>query len=220
MKSKLQNLILQAHHVFLVGPMPFSLSHFKKTWAKLNEESALIFYIDGGAKHKMRIEKTLKFSPQSLVIGDNDSSDGPMDILKENQNCSDLAFALNLLHRSGLKVQTLKAFGFLGLSGRLDHLLINIGEFDRFLKKSKLKTLTEVMLDDKVTLFKKGPLKKEIRGTFSVITLERQKISISGQCRYALKKSFLDPLSSRGLSNVGEGVIQFTCETTAFILQD
>ena len=220
MKSNLQNLILQAHHVFLVGPMPFSLSHFKKSWGAMSDESALIFYIDGGVEHKIKIEKTLKLSPQSLVIGDNDSSFGPMDIMKENQNCSDLAFALNLLNESRLKVQTLHAFGFLGQSGRLDHLLINIGEFDRFLKKTKLKTLTEVMLDDKVTLFKKGPFKKEINGTFSVVSLERQRISITGQCHYALKKSFLEPLSSRGLSNVGEGIVQLTCETTAFILQD
>lgn len=219
MKSNLLNLILQAQHIYLVGPMPFPMSSLKKVWKK-NEGTSLIIYIDGGAKHKKRIEKELAHSPASLIVGDNDSGELPMDILKVGQNCSDLAFALDLINMNGKKILSLKGLGLLGKNGRLDHLLINLGEFDRFLKKSKRKTLIEITLDDCVTLFKKGPLQKVIYGTFSVLTLERQKLSIKGQCRYPLAKSFIDPLSSRGLSNVGEGRILFTCETTAFILQE
>ncbi|MFI5391452.1 MAG: hypothetical protein ACHQYQ_08830, partial [Bacteriovoracales bacterium] len=68
-----------------------------------------------------------------ISVGDGDSSNFPMDFnLPEEKDYSDLKFALDLIPPN---VEKINLWGFLG--GRRDHEIINFGEVNNWLLKSK-----------------------------------------------------------------------------------
>jgi len=212
MTKKQKHLETKHSICIVVGPMPFS----KKILTRYQKESDLdLVFIDGGAKHLQKFARLIKkngISPQ--YFGDGDSSNKVMNHKKRDQNLSDLAYFLKnaVLKKNLHKYEHYLFLGFLG--GRMDHELINIGEFFRFMKSFNAKTTPRVFIEDKIEFFPKGLMETNVMGTFSVTTLEKSKFKISGQCLYKTKSPItLQGLSSRGLSNTGKGVIKI--ESTA-----
>jgi thiamine pyrophosphokinase len=188
--------------IIIVGPMPFPWSALK-----LYQESGRIklIFLDGGVVHKNKfMEKVPNLIKNSLTIGDGDSTNLKMDIKKDTQNNSDLAFILSLIGNKN-KPQNILLLGFIG--GRLDHALANLGEIAEFLNKFS-KHPPMIQLDKKITFLTKGLHKILVSGSFSLITFVPNQIKITGQCQYPVKKWLkLGVLSSRGLSNVGAGEV-------------
>jgi thiamine pyrophosphokinase len=190
-----------AEQVTLVGPL-YS-GNFNPTEPTI--------YVDGGA----RFRRTELENFASISVGDGDSGGANLDVrLPEDKDYSDLAFALRELP---LKITRLRLLGFWG--GRLDHMLANLGELHAFLAK---RDAARVVLedDDEVTAIGfKGNLAREISGRFSVMVLEPTPVRISGQCSYPLDPAqVLQPASSHGLSNSGDGPIEIESQSPCFLL--
>lgn len=184
----------------IVGPTPFK---WKTLTPFLKQENVKILFVDGGLIHQSKFQKKApQLCKEAISIGDGDSSKKPMMLLKTNQNLSDLSYCLHFLSKQK-NVKTCVFLGFLG--GRIDHQFFNLGEISRFQKKSRAKML----LDDKIEFFPQGKSTLEIYGRFSLGSFQDNKIKITGACLYKSKKWLLLPvLSSRGLSNVGDGLIE------------
>lgn len=180
-------LVKNETEILLIGPCSFKKNdHFTQLAKKLK-----VIAIDGG-------QNQIDRSNIDLSIGDGDSSNEEMDIkLKIDKDQSDLAAALALL---GSEKRKIYAFGFLG--ARRDHEWINLGELFNFVHKSN----SIVELDEHHTFYPRGTHKLNLLGTFSLLSLRENDISISGKCKYILNtpKRFM-PLSSHGLSNEGHG---------------
>ena len=197
-KSTIKDRIKVSKTCIVVGPMPFKTPKLKAL------KGADLIFIDGGLKHLNKFKKA-SFS----TYGDGDSSQKPMDLKKTNQNLSDLAF----FFKEAAKKNNLKKYdqylllGFLG--GRVDHELINFGEIARFMLHFKSSDKVKVMLEDKIEFFPKGVSEFSISGTFSLVSFEPCDLKIDGLCSYKSRNTIkLLPLSSRGLSNVGSGLIK------------
>lgn len=184
----------------IVGPTRFKWKTLVPYLCRFN---AKLIFIDGGLTHFDKfLLKVPQLAKNSKSIGDGDSSSRPMDILKTNQNLSDLSYCLNFLSKKK-NVATFIFVGFLG--GRIDHQLFNMGEISRFVKKNK----AQVLLEDKIEFLQKGKNILEIHGLFSLASFEENQIKIDGACLYKSKKWIPLPiLSSRGLSNMGNGKVQ------------
>lgn len=189
------------HEIAIVGPLHHA-----------PEEMLLpTVYVDGGARFKIS-----NYAP-AIVVGDGDSFCGPHDeLLPQEKDFSDLAFVLRQLpaHLSHLKL-----FGFLG--GRRDHELANLGEVHRFLKQRQLLSKVEFFEGDerRILAVGAGTLKVELNGIFSIFTLERARIQMTGACHFTLENpTELSPLSSHGLSNKGHGSVTLSCDAPCFIL--
>lgn len=180
-------------NISFVGPLAQDLPEFSK-----NEP---IIFIDGGAVFK---------KDRGLSLGDNDSFEGELDyILPTKKDFSDLSFALSLVPENN---KVLNLFGFLG--GRKDHELINYGEIFRYLSQRKQ---SKVILDNSIYVFSQGNWELEIEGEFSIVSFNRQKISLEGKCEYPVKNTFMESHSSHGLSNLGFGKITLQNERPLFI---
>lgn len=199
--------------------MPFSKKildfYFQKT-------SLEVVFIDGGAVHEKKFSKFIKkrsLTPQ--YYGDGDSSKKVMGHKKESQNLSDLAY---YLESCALKKShnTYKDYVFLGfLGGRIDHELINIGEIFRFMNFFSTKNAPKVSMEDKIEFFTKGHIETEIHGVFSVACLNKSSFKISGKCLYKTKGAIiLEGLSSRGLSNIGSGVVKIDSTTPIAVFKN
>jgi thiamine pyrophosphokinase len=172
-----------------------------------------VLAVDGGANFSPRID---------IWVGDNDSYQGNIKsdyIFKfpSEKSSSDLALALSLLkdlHRS-----TLHLWGFNG--GRIDHELFNIGESLAFLTNRPGSSMTFYSSQGQphLKLFASGNWKLQHRGTFSLGCLTPATVSLTGQCRYHLAKEvLLGPLSSQGLSNEAQGMIEFSNDAPIFMI--
>lgn len=188
----------------VVGPMPFSWSVLRPY---LKSPETQVFFVDGGLIHR---EKFQKHAPHllknALSIGDGDSSKELMKIKKTDQNISDLAFFLQTI-KGKKEIETYQFVGFLG--GRLDHQLFNLGELSLFSKKLIGKIIPKILMENKVEFLVAGTHQVNIDGNFSLGSFEVNRIKLSGHCLYQSKKWLtLSPLSSRGLSNQGQGLIK------------
>lgn len=174
----------------------------------ISSERRPIVYVDGGVKAR---------NPQadgpSIAVGDGDSSVSALDVvLPTEKDYSDLAFVLRHLP---LGARHLELRGFLG--GRRDHELANFGEVHEFLKRRG--NFSTVAFDDSVIAFSAGRLQKEIHDSFSLMVLEPCSVTIRGKCKFAVEKPLLlSPLSSHGLSNVGNGLVEFEVTGPAFVI--
>ncbi len=191
--------------------LPISLENFKE-WTLVGPMGPIVpeplvahplLCVDGGAHF---------CSNMDIWVGDGDSY---QEIVKcENifqfppqKAASDLSLALSFFESSGPVV--LHCWGFLG--GRRDHELFNFGEVLRFLEKSPGSQVFFYQADGAVSLTCVGTGEWQInyKGTFSLASIKSVRIKLLGSCLYPLEnETDLHPLSSLGLSNIGQG--QFT----------
>lgn len=188
----------------LLGPMGPELSGFLS--------HIPVIAVDGGAHFAQRLD---------LWIGDADSFKGKIDsahCLKfpPEKDLSDLALALSLLNQD--HSYYLHLWGFLG--GRHDHELFNLGEAAKFLEQH---SESRIALYDqqgikRFDFLSKGSWQLSIESLFSLGSINKVKVELSGCCKYPITPaSDLDPLSSRGLSNEGHGEVQITTDGPVFI---
>ena len=136
----------------------------------------------------------------------------------KDKDQSDLSLALELL-KTQFKGEDIKVLlhGFSG--GRLDHQLAIIGELHLFLKSNSNKART-IIYDEQgycVAEGTTGTFSGEHIGEFSVFTLEKEKITISGNATYTGDFE-LGPLSSLGLSNRAKGCFKVASSLPFFII--
>lgn len=202
--------LIKAEHFIIVGPMPFK-------WADLSfngtPKNTLVIFVDGGLTHfKIFKKKANSYLKSFISLGDGDSSFEKMEIYKSDQNLSDLAFCLKMLKPIGRDAKSFCFVGFLGTkntnSNRLDHLLFNISEIFAFVKSMTFSGKPIIKMENEVSFFKKGTYKIRINSLFSFISLEKSNIKLSGKCLYKTASLSMPPLSSRGLSNHGSGLVR------------
>ncbi len=167
-------------------------------------------YVDGGSKFRDRLDE--RQAHPEVSVGDGDSSDFPMDkVLPAKKDYSDLSYALRSLPPC---IHHVDLLGFMG--GRPDHQLINYGEVHHYLRNRT--QFTTVRFDHQVLAFSHGGLSKELQGSFSVVVFEPTEITIKGFCKYPIfPAAILDPVSSKGLSNEGTGVVSFASHEPCFL---
>lgn len=165
-----------------------------------------VIYVDGGIRHRQ--------GSGGLSVGDGDSSKRDLDVvLPPDKDYSDFAFVLRSLPDHIRHVQT---FGFMG--GRVDHQILNFGEAHHFLR---LRKDTVLIFDHEAWGFSPGIWKPRLQGVFSVINFESCDIRIEGLCEYQIKEPIkLQPVTSRGLSNIGHGQIEIESSGPFFILPE
>lgn len=198
-EEKLKNI----DSVTLIGPLLGGSCPYKA-------KGALIF-VDGGANF-LTLFSELENEIPSISLGDGDSSQIELDIkLNPKKDFSDLGFALSLIPQN---IENVFLFGFLG--GRRDHEMANFGEIHQFLKKRTQQT--KVFFEDKIIALSKGSYTKDIKGTFTLLVLDKTPLKVEGACLYKMKdfKEFF-PLSSLGLSNIGSGSVIFEGSGPYFI---
>lgn len=201
----------------VVGPMKFSWKLIKP---HLNDPHVRLFFVDGGLVH---LEKFEKFAPHlvqaskklGMTYGDGDSSHKKMDKKKTDQNISDLAFFLKTIPKS-LSTSKLLLIGFLG--GRLDHQLFNLGEVNHYMSKHQTRT-SSIWMEDKIQFLCSGEHHLWIEGPFSLASFTNIEISVKGECNYKTKGLVpLSALSSRGLSNKGQGLVEINSKGVVAVI--
>lgn len=201
---KLPNNLRDNREWVLIGPMGPKLPAFLNKIPKIA--------VDGGANFSEEYD---------LWIGDGDSVKEmiPSDksiLLPKDKDQSDLACAFKLLDSKGS--YTLHLWGFHG--GRRDHELFVLGECFRFLTDHQETMICIYGEDGKILyhLLGHGQWKFSYQGIFSVGTIYKTCLSLTGDCEYPIKKkSSLYPLSSLGLSNKASGVIRIDNDGPIFV---
>jgi thiamine pyrophosphokinase len=188
----------------ILGPMGPALPE------KLNQMPQL--GVDGGAH----------FSNRLLVwVGDADSFNQEVKAeaifkVPTEKHESDFALALGLFKDP--RHYLFHLWGFLG--GRGDHELFNLGEAFHFLEdhpESQLHFYNHQGLISYMVLGA-GNWKFYHHGLFSIGTLKKTSLKMTGQCRYPLTSFHaIRPLTSQGLSNVAEGEVTIENEGPIFI---
>jgi thiamine pyrophosphokinase len=192
------------HEWTLIGPMgpdiPAELTKFP------------ILGVDAGAQFSPRLD---------VWVGDGDSCQTPIPnsvIYKHpvDKDQSDLALALGLFEDK--RHYKLHLWGFLG--GRRDHELFNIGEAMSFLEGHQECQIIFYGPDGKIYfhLVAAGLWKFDHLGIFSLGTLKRVCLKLTGECKYPINKmTAMNPLSSFGLSNMGQGNMTLESQGPSFI---
>lgn len=195
--------LLTQENITLVGPLYDGSNKF--------QASGPLIFIDGGANF-LTLFPEIQEESLSISLGDGDSSSNELDIkLNPEKNFSDFSFALSLIPQN---IKNIHLLGLLG--GRRDHELANLGEINQFLKKRKYQT--KIFFDDQIIAINKGTFHFEMKGTFSLLVLEKTRLKIEGACQYR-NKEFMEflPLTSLGLSNIGSGIVEIDGEGPYFI---
>ena len=168
--------------------------------------------VDGGAHHSEKLD---------VWVGDADSFNKEIHSShifrhKIEKDQSDLALAFDLF--SGPCRYKIHMWGFMG--GRKDHELFNLGEASKFLENHQESQILFYNHQGKILfhLVGSGLWKFTQVGLFSLGTLKKTTVKLTGQCHYPIKKSqILEPLSSLGLSNIGKGEIILEAEGPVFL---
>lgn len=195
--------------ICLIGPMIQSFTP--------NTKHQAFICVDGGAHLKPSLPQHLP----CLTIGDGDSYDKSHDInYPAKKDFSDFALALKMLPSS---VKSIDLYGL--RNGRKDHEFINIGEMLSFLvdhthlKIASFINNIEKDKDDTWYALNKGKHVLNFTGTYSIITLEKQNLKISGDSLYKGKDIALNALSSQGLSNEANGKITIECQKPLLLMR-
>lgn len=175
----------------LIGPLKLDLALIDKRFYSI--------IVDGGSNHEIDF-------PNSLSIGDNDSTSKPNDIrLPQEKELSDLAFSLKEIPQ---ETEEVFAYGFIG--GRLDHQFFILGDICHFLDAREI---LFNFYDQKKVLIKvlpPGSHKIVYKGVFSVLSFQSQMLKLDGDIKYKIDNKVgesLIPYSSNGLSNEADGDI-------------
>lgn len=190
--------------------LPSSLSH-NSEWVFLGPMGPALPHslvslpaiaVDGGARFSEKTE---------IWVGDADSFDGNITsrhVFRHNieKDQSDLSLAFSLM--DGPLRYKIHLWGFTG--GRKDHELFNLGEAMKFLDEHEECQVLFYGPDGKVLFHGvgSGHWKFTYEGLFSLGTLKKTTVKLTGACQYLIPKTTeLTPLSSFGLSNIGQGEI-------------
>lgn len=165
-------------------------------------------FVDGGSRHQSN-------NQTQFSVGDGDSSFHQVDhLLPSEKDFSDLAYVFKFLPDNLKRVAMV---GFLG--GRRDHEMINLGETHHFLKSRPQPT--EVDIDWTICAFSAGLWHLQFTGLFSLIAFEEALVRLTGSCRYKLEKPTLLPtVSSLGLSNESNGLVEIETNRPVFIFKN
>jgi thiamine pyrophosphokinase len=188
----------------LLGPMGPELPSFLSTHPLIG--------VDGGAQFAKKL---------NIWVGDADSFTKKVEAdhffkFSTQKGLSDLALALDLLKMASPKI--LHLWGFLG--GRKDHELFNLGEGLHFLENKQNTKINFYNSNGELTylLLSTGLWKFKHSGLFSLGTLKKTKVKLTGQCLYQLPNPHsIEALSSLGLSNESQGEVELETEGPIFI---
>lgn len=169
--------------------------------------------VDGGARFHGEIQ---------VWVGDADSFQDEIQAEhifrhKVEKDYSDLALALSLFVEP--RHYKFHFWGFLG--GRKDHELMNLGESMRFLEKNPESQILFYDETGKVQIHAVGAgiWKFTHVGQFSLGTLKKTSVKMTGSCQYQIRhREIIEPLSSFGLSNEGHGEIQIEADGAVFVI--
>ncbi len=194
--------------VLILGPLPVQQERLQAICKKTKPE--VVLYVDGGLIHKKKFLINKKIV--HLSLGDGDSSLAPELLLPAEKDFSDLAFGL-----SGLTDKALSKVALLGFSNetekRPDHLIQNLGEVYKFVERRKL-----ALSMDQFLFFPAGKNEFFYRGTFSLFAFAKTAIRLTGKARYQIPEwKMLEPFSSLGLSNIGNGKIYLENKKTVMV---
>jgi thiamine pyrophosphokinase len=168
----------------------------------LNQNEIPNVFVDGGTKWKG--------DHSGFTIGDGDSYPFKLDQkLNEDKDFSDLKFVLDHIPSH---YKQLNLIGFLG--GRKDHEISNLFEVHNFLSTREK---TVVYFDNQIIAKSQGYWETEILGAFSVFCFSKNNLKINGDCKFSTSKH-LRPLSSHGISNLGNGKVNITSDSPFFII--
>lgn len=201
--------------------LPSTLSH-RSEWVILGPmgpqlpqsfHTLPVLAVDGGARFHGELE---------VWVGDADSYQEEIKAKhifrhKVDKDHSDLALSLSLFVEP--RHYKLHFWGFLG--GRIDHELMNLGESMRFLENNPESQILFYDETGKVLVHALGAgiWKFHHVGPFSVGTLKKTSVKLTGACQYQIRnRETLDPLSSFGLSNQGKGEIQLEADGAVFVI--
>lgn len=188
----------------LLGPMGPGLPQFLSDLPLLG--------VDGGARFTEAMD---------VWVGDADSFTGEIHsphIFRHptGKDESDLALALRFF--DGPRHYKLHLWGFLG--GRKDHELFNLGEAMKFLSEQQEGQVLFYNEHGKIIFHAlgSGHWKFTHIGIFSMGTLKKTAVKLTGACQYPISTtSILGPLSSLGLSNQGHGEMTLETEGPVFL---
>lgn len=167
-------------------------------------------FIDGAAKLNQKPNR-------HWVIGDADGhliKDDFDILLPTEKDQSDLCFCLDQLQKHSNKSHLLIFHGFSG--GRYDHDLFVLGDALNFLENSA----SMILMTERQFILSHQSLAFEYQGLFSVGSLNKNKVSISGKCQYPLQDSEIKPFSSHGLSNQSHGNVEIQAQSPFWIYFD
>jgi len=161
-----------------------------------------ILAVDGGARFCSRMD---------VWVGDGDSHLDSVNcankyLFSPHKSESDLALALSLL-RSNSPI-TIHAWGFLG--GRRDHELLNFGECLHFLEDHPRSQISFYEGNGQLAVkcLGAGAWNFHRKGIFSLASMKEVILKMTGACEYPICSEItLNPFSSMGLSNMGQGDI-------------
>ncbi len=201
---KLPQTLSQNTEWTFVGPLGPLVPDFLLTHSVLG--------VDGGAHFTEKLD---------VWVGDADSYEKVPHIkdchkLPIDKDASDLNFALRLFSTS--LPYKFHFWGFLG--GRKDHELFNLGEALSFLDKNPECQILLYESSGKLAfhLLGAGDWKFTHHGLFSLGSIKNVSLTLKGACRYPiLKETLIKPLSSFGLSNLGEGEMILQTHGPVFI---
>lgn len=200
--------------------LPSSLSH-KTEWVLLGPMGPLLprflsdlplLGVDGGAHFTEEMD---------VWVGDADSFSGKINsphIFRHptGKDESDLALALRFFDEP--RHYKLHLWGFLG--GRKDHELFNLGEAMAFLNANHENQILFYDARGKIIFHAVGTghWKFTHVGIFSLGTLKKTEVKLTGSCLYPISTpTYIEPLSSLGLSNQGQGEMTLETEGPVFI---
>ena len=204
--NQYQQFLMKSTQIAIIGPL------FDSSMLSQIDSSSPLLFIDGGINHLGLFPSSENESFQYFSIGDGDSTKQPLNLtLSQEKDFSDLSYALNILPET---IEDIFLFGFLG--GREDHLLANFGEIHQLI--SLKSHIQQLWIDGRIQCLPAGSSTFDASGTFSLLSLTSNKITLTGKCRYQAKEVInLKPLSSRSISNIGDGKVHLNNETTIFV---
>jgi thiamine pyrophosphokinase len=188
----------------VVGPMGPALPDFLSVLP--------VLAVDGGA-HWTKL--------MNVWVGDSDSykkipESSLVFHLPENKDASDFSYALKLFDRQ--KSYHIHLWGFSG--GRKDHELFVWGEILAWLEKHPECKFSLYDQSGRIEFhfMGSGHWRFEHRGVFSLGSIRKIRVKLTGEVRYPIAaESWLPSLSSLGLSNEGMGEVILENEGTVFI---
>lgn len=197
----LRDRLKTTQKAIIVGPCALERS--------LEHETGVMLIIDGGLHHCQ------PKPAHALLIGDGDScpAQTPPEMfdlrLPQKKDRSDLSWGLGLLPQGVLQCEFV---GFRG--GRFDHEMIVLGEIHHFLKTQ---SQCRVKLGQDIKGFGAGAHHIELKGLFSILSLETIHLSLEGEVEYEARNLTLSPFSSHALSNHGNGMVMIQADAPFFI---
>jgi thiamine pyrophosphokinase len=203
------------------------LKSFEEDNSFYNEK---VIFVDGGMQYAKLFSLSESLDQMDISdyfwIGDGDSHLGEVTLnpdkthhLSKDKDQSDLAMAFQNLIPVEENIHQIFLHGFLG--GRLDHQLAVFGELFKWhqILSPGVMILFDADIKRKIELFK-GEHTTQHNGTFSLFSLVKQNILLSGDLKYAGEDIPLFPLQSHGLSNEGFGPFHIISEEVIMLIRE